>query len=203
MKSNLAGALLVISIIFFTAGVLLASGGIIGSSGNGESDDANSWLLLGRTRPVTLSVNGKVATVSREIVCRNQTVENGLTNPDPTLAGSCYDGVYMYLFQVRSRSAQVEVKISGLSGFDAENGSNYGVVVCDDANIMELCTNAPASSVPNFAAVTTKDSVSFRVPGVFPRYPSGTPQEGEGLTFYVVTNQATPLPIAIPEISVH
>ena len=202
MRSSLSTTFVVTAIVICAVGVSLANAPI-GSSGNGESDDAASWLLRGRSAPLRLGGEGKAATVSWEIVCRNQTAENAVPAPNPTLAGSCYDGVYMYLFQVQSTAAEVHVTISGLSGFDSQNSANYGEIYCDDENTMELCTNTAPSNIPNVETSTTKTSVTFKVPGKFPSYSAGTPQEGRGLTFYVITNQERPLPIALPQIKVH
>ncbi len=200
MKCNRIARLALVAMTIFSA-LAIASATIRGSSGNGEGSDAATWLLLGRSKALRLSPEGSPATVRREIVCLNQTVENALPNPDPSLAGSCYDGVYMYLFQVQSPPAHINVFISGLSGF-SQASADYGEMICDPENTMELCTNAPGADIPDITATTTKTSVRFEVPGKFPSYPAGTEQEGRGLTFFVITRQAAPLPIGLPSIRI-
>jgi len=177
---------------------------IRGSSGNGEDSSAPNWLLLGPSRDKSLAANGKKATMRREIICLSQDVENAFPTPTLTLSGSCDTGDYMYLFQLQSTSANVRVTIGQLSGFDPSNANNFGVMICDSTtNTIEMCTNDPTgTNIPNITASTTKTSVTFTVPNTFPTYPAGTPQQGQGLTFFVITKQATPLPIALPKVGI-
>jgi hypothetical protein len=177
---------------------------IRGSSGNGEDSNAPNWLLLGRSRAKSLAGNGKKATMRREIICLNQDVENALPTPTLTLSGSCDTGDYMYLFQFQSTAANVGVAIGQLSGFDPSNANNFGVMICDSPNnTIEMCTNDPTgTNIPNITASTTNTSVTFTVPNTFPTYLAGTPQQGRGLTFFVITHQAAPLPIALPKVGI-
>jgi hypothetical protein len=181
-----------------------ASVTIRGSSGNGVNSNAPNWLLLGRSHLLTLTSAAKKANVRREIVCINQDVENAMASPTPTLSGSCDSGAYMFVFQATSTSANVNVVISQLAGFDSTNVANYGVMICDSPdNTIELCTNDPTGThIPNITATTTSTSVTFAVPGTFPTYPAGTTQQGQGLTFFVITQQTTPLSLGLPTVGI-
>ncbi len=204
MKFNRAITLIAISLLC-GAGLAFAIT-IRGSSGNGQDSDAVDWLLSGRTLPIKLSANGKAAYVARAISCfPNQDVEAALPSPTQILAGSCDSGDYMFLFQVQSTSANVSVVITRLQGFSGlSDATQYGVMICDNStqNSIEMCTNATASQIPNITATAGKTGVTFAVPGTFPTYPAGTAQQGQGLTFFVITKQANPLPLAFPAVGI-
>ena len=190
--------------VIYAATMASASGTIRGSSGNGEDSSASQWLLLGRSQDTKLSIAGKKATMRREIVCLNQDVENALASPTLILSGSCDSGVYMFVFQFQSKAANLGVAIGHLVGFDPTNVNNFGVMICDSPNnTIELCTNDPTGThIPNVSATTTQDSVTFTVPNAFPSYPAGTTEQGRGLTFFVITQQSSPLPIGLPTVGV-
>jgi hypothetical protein len=194
---------LIASAILCTATVASA-GTIRGVSADGVDSNAPNWLLLGRSKSIPLAANGKKATMTREIVCLSQDVENAFPSPTLTLSGSCDQGDYMYVFQFQSTSANVGVSIGKLVGFDPTNVNNFGVMICDSPNnTIEMCTNDPTGThIPSFTTSTTKTSVTFTVPGTFPTYPAGTAQQGQGLTFFVITKQAAPLPIALPSVGI-
>jgi hypothetical protein len=174
-----------------------------GTSGNGEDSNAPNWLLLGRSKSIPLAANGKTTTMTREIICLNQDVENSRPTPTLTLSGSCDTGDYMYLFQFQSTSANVGVSIGRLVGFVPTNVNNFGVMRCDSpTNTIEMCTNDDGTHIPNITAVAAKTSVTFTVPNTFPTYPAGTAQQGQGLTFFVITQQAAPLPIGLPSVGI-
>jgi hypothetical protein len=189
--------------VLYAATMASAAVTIRGSSGNGEDSNAPNWLLLGRSQSIPLAANGKKATMTREIICLNQDVENARPSPTLTLSGSCDSGFYMYLFQFQSTSANVGVSIGKLSGFVPTNANNFGVMRCDSpTNTIEMCTNDDGTHIPNFTTSTTKTSVTFTVPNTFPTYPAGTAQQGQGLTFFVITKQAVPLPISLPSVGI-
>jgi hypothetical protein len=190
--------------VLYAATMASAAVTIRGSSGNGEDGNAPNWLLLGRSQSIPLAANGKKATMTREIICLNQDVENALPTPTLTLSGSCDSGVYMYLFQFQSTSTNVGVSIGKLSGFVPTNANNFGVMICDSpTNTIEMCTNDPTGThIPNITAVASKTTVTFTVPNTFPTYPAGTAQQGQGLTFFVITQQAVPLPISLPTVGI-
>lgn len=206
MKGNRTATLVAIALVCAVT-VTAAALNIRDSSGNGQNSDAVDWLLLGRTVPFKLSANSKSASFSREIACfPNQDVEATLISPTQTSAGSCDTGDYMFLFQLQSTSANVSVVISRLQGFNGLNDPTaFGVMICDpnQGNTIEMCTNATAAQIPNITATPGKTGVTFTVPGTFPTYPAGTAQQGQGLTFYVITKQANPLPLALPGIGIH
>jgi hypothetical protein len=106
----------------------------------------------------------------------------------------------MLIYQLQSTASNLAVTFKSLAGFDGTNANNFGVMICDSPNnTIELCTNAPASAIPNITTTTTKSSVTFTVPGTFPTYSAGTAQQGQGLTFFVIL-QATggpPLPLGM------
>ena len=137
------------------------------------------------------------------MVCLNQDVENAQATPILTLSGSCDSGVYMYLFQFQSTAENLGVAIGQLSGFDPTNPTNFGVMICDSStNTIEMCTNASGANIPNITARTTHTSVTFTVPNAFPTYPAGTPEQGQGLTFFVITHQVAALPVALPKLGI-
>jgi flagellar capping protein FliD len=112
----------------------------------------------------------------------------------------------MHLFQVKSTASNLNVKISGLTSFSPKNSANYGVLWCDNSslNSIEMCTNLTNTQI-NALGITptaTTNSVTFAVPGVFPNVPAGTTEQGQGLVFFVITNQAAPLPISIPKVGI-
>jgi hypothetical protein len=206
MTSNrIASKFALIVLTVLCAATMTSAGTIRGSSDNGEDSNAPNWLLLGRSKSITLTVSVKKATMTREIICLSQDVENAFSSPTLTLSGSCDTGDYMYLFQFQSTSVNLGVSIGKLSGFDPLNVNNYGVMICDSpTNTIEMCTNDPTGAhIPSFTTSTTKTSVTFAVPGTFPTYPAGTAQQGQGLTFFVITSQkAAPLPISLPSVGI-
>src|SRR5207248_298910 len=158
-----------------------------------------------RSRMVKLTGNAKAAFMTREVVCPSGDVENALSDPTKvSLSGSCESGLYMNLFQLQSTSTDVTVSITNLIGFDPTNATNYGVMICDSStNTIEMCTKATAAHIPTMTIVTSKTYVKFTVPNTFPSYPAGTANQGQGLTFYVITQQPTPLPTTLPRIGIH
>jgi hypothetical protein len=174
------------------------------ASGNGTNDNAPNWLLVGRSQPLAFTTSTKAATIRREIICINQDVENAMPTPTDALSGSCHTGDYMYLFQVKSASQNLNVVVTNLAGFGSTNVDNYGVMICDgNGNTFELCTNDPTEThIPNITTTTTTNSVTFAVPGTFPSYPTGTAQQAQGLTFFVITQQKVALAINLPNVSI-
>jgi hypothetical protein len=203
--NRIAAKFALVALAVLCAATMASAGTIRGSSGNGEDSNAPNWLLLGRSQSITLTVTGKKATMTREIICLSQDVEDAFSSPTLTLSGSCDTGDYMYLFQFQSTATNLGVAIGKLSGFDSTNVNNFGVMICDSpTNTIEMCTNDPTGThIPNFTAVAAKTSVTFTVPNTFPTYPAGTAQQGQGLTFFVITSQkAAPLPISLPSVGI-
>jgi len=179
------------------------------TSDNGAGSAVDVWMLLGKSVVINLSANGKSVKATREIVC---------VNPGTRQNGACVNedgsGDYLYIFQIQSTSTNVSVNIGKLVGFVKKDGDStlgtYGVNICDDSlNDQELCTEDPND--PDFSkisAITFKvnsknnSSVSFVVPS-FPSFPAGsTPQEGQGLTFYIRTHQNAAFPISYPSLGI-
>ena len=203
MTNRIATKLALVALTVLCAATIASAGTIRGSSGNGEDSNAPNWLLLGRSPSIPLAANGKKATMTREIICLGQDVENARPSPTVTLSGSCDTGDYMYLFQFQSTSANVGVSIGKLAGFDFGNVINFGGMRCDSpTNTIEMCTNDDGTHIPNFTTSTTKTAVTFTVPGTFPTYPAGTAEQGQGLTFFVITKQAHSLPISLPTVGI-
>jgi len=179
-------------------------------SDNGADGNATQWLLQGQTAKFTIDHNGKSVVVSREIVCPNFDVEASESSPNESLAGACDSGSYMFIFQLQSGATNIDVKVTKLPPFTANDGSggglpNYGVVLCDpspSSNTSELCTNNPSGSLlPDitFSVETSGTVVDFQVPSI-PKFKAGTAAQGKGLTLFIVTQQATPLPINFPQL---
>src|SRR5579872_1844042 len=131
-----------VAVIVLCATTMLFAVTIRGSSANGEDSGAPHWLLLGRSKNLSLSGNGKTATMRREIVCPNQDVENAQFSPVLTLSGSCDSGTLMLIYQFQSTASNLGITFKSLAGFDGTNVNNYGVMICDSPNnTIELCTN--------------------------------------------------------------
>src|ERR1700719_3669848 len=128
MGSNRTATFTLVALaVLYSATMASATVTTRGASANGEDSNAFNWLLQGRNHDLTLSINGKKATMRREIVCLNQDVENAFPSPTLTLSGSCDSGVYMYVLQFQSTSANLGVFIGKLAGFDPTNVNNFGV----------------------------------------------------------------------------
>jgi hypothetical protein len=171
------------------------------SSDNGQTGSAPNWKLLERSAPITLTSNGKKVIATREVVCTDQDVDTG----------QCDGSGYLFIFQLQSTSTNVSVQIGKLlPGF-----SDAGVMECNndqnDGNTDELCTNdTTPPSLANLinemtATPNTKKSptsVTFVIPD-FPAFPEkGFPEEGQGLTIYVVVQQTQPSPLTYPTIGI-
>jgi hypothetical protein len=188
-----------VAVIVLCATTMLFAVTIRGSSANGEDSGAPHWLLLGRSKNLTLSGNGKTATMRREIVCPNQDVENAQFSPVLTLSGSCDSGTIMLIYQLQSTASDLAVTFKSLAGFNTAT-AYYGVMICDSPNnTIELCTNAPQTSIPDITTTFTNSSVTFTVPGTFPTYSAGTAQQGQGLTFFIILQPlgGPPLPMGM------
>lgn len=204
MKSNRTSIFVALALL--CSATLAFAVKIRGSSGNGQDSNAVDWLLLGRSTAVNLAANGKSAKGFRETICLQQDVEATLPSPTQTSAGSCDSGQYMFLFQLQSTSTNVNVAIGKLSGFNPLDSTSYGVMICDPpsfGNTIEMCTNATQAQLPAITATAGKTAVTFTVPGTFPSYPAGTAEQGQGLTFFVITQQSSPLPLAWPTLGIH
>jgi hypothetical protein len=166
------------------------------SSSNGQGGDVDSWTVLGRTVVIPLSAGGKKVTMTRQIICASDTDRSD---------GGCASGIYIYLFQLQSTSSNVTVNIGKLAK-GSFTGNFYGVNICDDeGNDQELCTeDSGETGLSGITfAVKSKTAVSFTVQGAFPSFPAGvSAAEGQGLTFFIQTQQSSSLPIVLPSIGI-
>jgi hypothetical protein len=184
------------------------------SSGNGNNSIANLWNLIGRTASKVQTAGTKKVAFTRQYVCINQDVEDGLPSPNPLRTGTCDSGQYLYLFQFTSASANVKITIAQLANFTPDSKkNNYGVMLCDGTdplndNTTQICTTDPndpnLNNIPaiTVAGSTDKTSVSFTVPN-FPTYAPGVDNQGQGLTLYVLTDKPlTPGPIRLLQVGI-
>jgi hypothetical protein len=81
--------------------------------------------------------------------------------------------------------------------------------VCDNdpnnpqaSNTLELCTTVSGTQLSNITATVNKNNtkIRFSVPGN-PNFAPGIGNQGQGLTFVVVTQQSSSHPISVPKIA--
>jgi len=193
----------------FVAGVLVAlpafgvsSIPVRGSSRNGENSSAQFWNLMGPTQMLTLTKGATQVTYKQQVVCPNQQVTAASNPTDVFDDGSCADGAFLFIFQLKSTATNVTVQLSGVKGFTADTTvPTYGVMLCDSStNTLELCTTGTQSQLPNITFSSTATTVTFVIPS-FPAFPNGKGHEGQGLTLFIMTQQSDPHPIYLPKIS--
>jgi len=185
------------------------------SSQNGEDINAAHWNLLSVSQPLTLAAKGKRVSVTRQIICVNQDVENAQTTPKVALTGTCESGLYLHVFQLKQLNPTslepVTVNIRQLVGFVPDDGvadgtPNYGVLTCDSPDTtLELCTNdTDPDHIPEiaFSVAKNKTRATYVIPS-FPDFPAGVGNQGQGLTLFILVQQSAPLPIQIPTIGIH
>jgi hypothetical protein len=176
-----------------------------GNSRNGTDDIAQFWALFGPTQVVTLTKGTTVVHYKQQVVCWGQEVTAAFNPSDTLRDGACEDGKYLFIFQLRSSATNVTVQLAGLSGFTPDpndDPATYGVMLCDAANTLELCTTATADQLPiiTFTKNANNTTVTFGIPS-FPKFPNGTRHQGQGVTIFVATTQSAPNPINLPIIS--
>jgi hypothetical protein len=173
------------------------------SSRNGTDSIADLWNLFGPTQVVSLKKGTIQVNYKQQVVCDNQQV-TAAVNPTNTLRdGACEDGSYLFIFQLRSSATNVTVQLGGLSGFTPDLSlPNFGVILCDASNTLELCTTATVDQLPNmtFTPNGTNTTETIFIPN-FPKFPNGTRHQGQGLTIFVRTQQSSPNPINLPTIT--
>jgi hypothetical protein len=179
-----------------------------GSSRNGVDSIAQLWNLFGPTEVRTLTKGTTTVNYKQQVVCPNQDVANVVKPADTLHSGTCEGGngnlpSYLFIFQLRSSATNVTVQLGNLVGFTPDaNDPTYGVMLCDDANTLELCTTATQDQLPNMTitANAAHTTATFVIPS-FPKFPNGIRHQGQGLTIFVVTQQTQPNPIALPTIT--
>jgi len=203
MKIIVAGLMMLVLVLYpntaFAISVPIRHGSDVGQSSN-----AVSWNLYG---PSLLFLDGEIST-NQEVICPQQDVASA--SSDNANAGGCSSGNYLFIFQFTSAKTNIVFTLNHLKGFtfnddpSSPDTSTVGVIECDaNGNTTGLCTtlgSGPAASFPaiTFTHPTNNTTVSFHIPSV-PAYPAGTGTEGQGLTVFIQTHLATPIPLAIPK----
>jgi hypothetical protein len=175
-----------------------------GTSRNGEDSIAPFWNLMGPTSLLTLTKGTEKVMVKYQVVCPTQDVSSVVDSTNTQNAGTCAGGSYLYIFQLRSTATNVTVLLSGLMGFTPDaNDPNYGVMLCDPTNDLQMCTTATQDQLPAITFSTsgaTNGTASFFIPS-FPNFPAGKNHQGQGLTIFVLTTLGQPRPVTIPRIA--
>src|SRR3954453_6628847 len=131
---------------------LPAFAGIIpvrGTSRNGEDGSAAFWNLMGPTSLLTLTKGTDKVMVKYQVVCPTQDVSSVVDSTNTQNAGTCEGGSYLYIFQLRSTATNITVLLSGLMGFTPDaDAPNYGVMLCDPTNDLQMCTTATQDQLP-------------------------------------------------------
>jgi hypothetical protein len=197
-------------VVFLPASAILGWSDRIPSkkpSDYGTNPTAAYWNLLAPTASITITSGAKSVTVTRQVICASYDVASVEYPSDTSKAGSCADGDYIFLFQLQSSSNNVILNISNLVGFTPTE-ANYGVTLCDNndpitGNTLSLCTTATENQLPFMAfRYNASSHVAHFFIQNFPLFPAGVDQEGHGLTFYLRTQQASPIPVGFPTISI-
>lgn len=175
-----------------------------GTSRNGVDSIVQFWNLFGPTQIVSLKNGTQTVNYKQQVVCANQTVTAAVNPSDELRDGSCEDGQFLFIFQLRSSATNVTVQLGGLSGFTPDpNAPTWGVMTCDSSqNTLELCTTVGSLQIPNITLTTnaTNTTATFSIPN-FPKFPNGARHQGQGVTIFVLTNQSAPNPINLPTIT--
>lgn len=175
-----------------------------GTSRNGDDSIATLWNLMGPTSLLTLTKGTEKVMVKYQVVCPSQDVSSVVDSTNQQNAGTCSGGSYLYIFQLRSTATNVTVLLSGLMGFTPDaNAPNYGVMLCDPTNDLQMCTTATQDQLPAITFTTTgtnNGTGQFFIPS-FPNFKAGKNHQGQGLTIFVLTNLNQPRPVTIPRIS--
>ena len=175
-----------------------------GTSRNGEDSISPFWNLMGPTSLLTLTKGTDKVMVKYQVVCPTQDVSSVVDPTNTQNAGTCEGGSYLYIFQLRSTATNMTVLLSGLMGFTPDaDAPNYGVMLCDPTNDLQLCTTATQDQLPAITFTTsgaTNGTASFFIPS-FPNFKAGKNHQGQGLTIFVLTNLNQPRPVTIPRIA--
>jgi len=179
-----------------------------GSSRNGTNDIAQLWNLFGPTGMLSLTNGTKKITYKQQVVCPTQDETNAFDPSNTLHSGTCESGAYLFLFQLRSSSSNVTVTLGNLNGFVPDPdpiSPSYGVLLCDSPdNTLELCTTATQAQLPNitFSSNPAHTAATFVIPN-FPAFPAGKVHQGQGITLFLLTQQAGPNPVYLPTIAIH
>jgi hypothetical protein len=181
-----------------------------GSSKNGITEQSSNWNIFG---PVaSIPRHGGDVSLRTQVVCANRDLVNAVNPEDFENSGTCQSGNYLFIFQIQSSVDKLVVVIGNLVGFtpdETEGFASYGLLVCEDSNTAELCSDTAHASTDALAkldkiSVTVNKkatAIKFRIPR-FPLLPAGVgPRQGQGLTFVVLTAQPVGQPVVVPRIS--
>jgi len=204
MKTNVGRVMVIFVGLVFALPVFAGSLPVRGTSRNGENGSAAAWALFGPTQTATISKGTTKVTYKLQVVCPSQQVTNNTNPSDNFDDGACDDGAYLFIFQLNSTATNVNIQLSGISGFTPDaNAPNYGVMLCDPTNTLQLCANTTEGQLPaiTFTTNTNNSTATFGIPS-FPAFPAGKNHQGQGLTIFVLTQQAVPHSIWLPRISI-
>jgi hypothetical protein len=175
-----------------------------GTSRNGEDGGAAFWAALGPTQLLTLQKGTTKVMYKQQVVCPTQDFTNASNPSDTQNAGACEGGSYLFIYQLRSTSTNVNILLSGIMGFTPDATSpNYGVMVCDSTtNTLEMCTTATQSQLPaiTFSTNAANTTATYFIPS-FPNFSVGKNHQGYGITIFILTQQTGPRPVSIPRIA--
>jgi hypothetical protein len=184
------------------------------SSGYGDESSAVTWNLFGPTHLLAFS-GVDIRVQVRCNLTLGDTVEAALGNgADPTKAGGCDLGSYIFLFQIASGPQNLDLTFSNLANFTYNDNPNVGAVTvgimeCDPRqdpnnpnsqppNTASICTNASASQELILSKITVTHKGNTEVTFSIPQVPKlATPQctpsatmschEQNGLTLFLAT----------------
>ncbi|HET6177964.1 MAG TPA: hypothetical protein VFE61_13580 [Candidatus Sulfotelmatobacter sp.] len=202
MKSIVRRGVAIVTCLLVTLPAFAGTIPVRGTSNNGENGGAQSWAMMGPTQLLTLVKGTSKVMYKQQIVCASQDLANVSDASNKQDAGTCESGNYLYIFQLRSTATNVNVLLSGLMGFTPDaNSPNYGVMLCDATNTLEMCTTATQDQLPNitFSTNASHTIATFSIPN-FPNFPTGTNHQGQGLTIFVLCSLGQPRPVALPRI---
>ena len=181
-----------------------------GSSKNGVTEQSSNWNIFG---PVaSIPRHGGDVSLRTQVVCANRDLVNAVNPEDFENSGTCQSGSYLFIFQIQSSVNKLGVVISNLVGFspdETEGFASYGLLVCEDSNTAQLCSDTvhaspdALSKLDNISVTVNKQNtaIRFHIPK-FPLLPAGgAPRQGQGLTFVVLTAQPVGQPVVVPKIS--
>jgi hypothetical protein len=214
---SLVGVLLLSSTLVFAAGPVRKT------SANGSDDNAFAWNLFGPTFGVP--TDGGDFSIATQVICPDRSVGtfveldkiiNNSSDPsNSAAAGSCVPDPnitdsttsrYLFLFQVQTNKKNFKATISNLVGFVPVESPdpNYGIEICDTDNTLQLCTFLSQPDAENLNVTTTVSANNKKITHVVRKLPfiAGELQQGQGLTFFVLTEQPINAPIVFPKFNV-
>jgi hypothetical protein len=204
MKSTIGRVIGLVICLLITLPALAGVIPVRGTSRNGEDGGAAFWAALGPTQLLTLQKGTTKVMYKQQVVCPAQDFANASNPSDTQNAGACEGGSYLFIYQLRSTSTNVNILLSGIMGFTPDSTSpNYGVMVCDSTtNTLEMCTTATQDQLPaiTFSTNSSNTTATYFIPS-FGNFPVGKNHQGQGITIFILTQQSGPRPVSIPRIA--